>query len=144
MVVLCKDGKRKMFTVHRLVASAFLEKPFDPNATEVNHKDENKTNNIVALNIDGSVNVEESNLEWCSREYNINYGTRNVRVGKAMINGKLSKPVLQFTKDGEFVREWLSLHDVERSLGIYQASVNRCCLEKQKYAGGFIWKYKTA
>lgn len=62
-VVLCKNGKTKTFTMHRLVAIAFLYN--SDNLPQVNHKDENKLNNCV------------DNLEWCDSKYNNNYGTRN-------------------------------------------------------------------
>ena len=62
LVSLCCNGKYKMFLVHRLVAEVFIEN-FD-NLPEINHKDEDKTNNSV------------DNLEWCDRSYNINYGSR--------------------------------------------------------------------
>ena len=64
-VHLYKNGKRKPFSVHRLVAIAFIPNP--NNLLEVNHKDENKENNTV------------DNLEWCDRKYNANYGSRNER-----------------------------------------------------------------
>ena len=64
-VHLYKNGKRKPFSVHRLVAIAFIPNP--NNLLEVNHKDENKENNTV------------DNLEWCNRKYNTNYGSRNER-----------------------------------------------------------------
>ena len=64
-VHLYKNGKRKPFSVHRLVAIAFIPNP--NNLLEVNHKDENKENNTV------------DNLEWCDRKYNANYGGRNER-----------------------------------------------------------------
>ena len=55
-----------MMMIHRLVALAFLE---NPDGLEfVNHKDENKANNHV------------DNLEWCSREYNAQYGTSEQRI----------------------------------------------------------------
>ena len=79
---LYKDGEHRMYSIHRLVAEAFLPNP--NNLPEVNHKDENKTNNFVFINPDGSVNPEKSNLEWCTHEYNINYGTRNDRIRKAI------------------------------------------------------------
>ena len=63
--------KRNHFYVHRLVAEAFIPNP--DNLAQVNHKDEDKTNN----------NVE--NLEWCNRKYNMNYGTRAERRKKTNI-----------------------------------------------------------
>jgi hypothetical protein len=70
-VSLSKDGKNKKHRVHRLVASAFLDNPHS--YTDVNHKDEVKTNNNV------------DNLEWCTRKYNNNYGTKPERTRKAMM-----------------------------------------------------------
>lgn len=67
-VGLTKDGKNKLFLVHRLVAQAFI--PNDDSTKDcINHKDENGFNNVV------------TNLEWCDRTYNDNYGTRNYRLG---------------------------------------------------------------
>ena len=54
---------------------------------------------------------------------------------------KLSKKILQFTKSGEFIREWPSAYEAERELGIAQSSICRCCNEKLKSAGGYVWKY---
>ena len=70
-VSLYKNGKPKTYKVHRLVASAFIENL--NNYPYINHRDENSSNNHV------------SNLEWCTHEYNINYGTRNERASKARI-----------------------------------------------------------
>ena len=61
-VSLYKNGIRTGLRVHRLVAEAFLPNP--DNLTQVNHKDENKTNNNV------------DNLQWCDAKYNTNYGHR--------------------------------------------------------------------
>ena len=69
-VALWKDGKRKMFLVHRLVAQTFIPNP--ENLPQVNHKDENKKNNCV------------NNLEWCTQLYNNLYGTRLKRVSQSL------------------------------------------------------------
>ena len=126
LVMLCKDGKIKGFTVHRLVAEAFLPNPH--NYPCVNHKDENKQNNNV------------SNLEWCSAQYNNTYGTRIERVAEKTTNGKCSKPVLQYTLNGAFVREWESTAECGRN-GFNQGNVVTCCQGKLKKYKGFIWRY---
>lgn len=115
--------KRKMYSVHRLVAECFTPNP--DNLPQVNHIDEDKTNNDV------------SNLEWCDRKYNINYGTRNERVAE-----KQSKPVLQYTLSGEFVKEYPSVSEVERQTGLKHSNICNCCNGKLKTAYGFKWEYK--
>lgn len=64
-VKLSKEGKTKQHFIHRLVAISFLSNEL--NYKEINHKDENPSNNKI------------ENLEWCDRKYNINYGTGNFR-----------------------------------------------------------------
>lgn len=63
---------------------------------------------------------------------------------KGKYNTKKSKPVLQFTIDGEFIREFPSISEVKRQLGFKSATtmVSRCCLGNCKTAYGYIWKYK--
>lgn len=119
LVVLCKNGERKAYKVHRLVAKTFIPNP--DNLPQVNHKDEDKTNNSVI------------NLEWCDLKYNCNYGTRNKRI---------SKPILQFTKDGEFVKEWKSSSEIKRNLGYSNCNISSCCTGRYKSAHNFIWKFK--
>lgn len=130
-VGLSKDGKKKDFKVHRLVASAFIENP--NNLPQINHIDEDKQNNHV------------SNLEWCTAEYNNNYGTHNERVAKSLtgvFNTKVSKAVFQYTKQGEFIAEFPSVSEVQRQLGYPIQHISHCCLGKRKSANGYIWRYK--
>ena len=122
-VGLCKNGEMKQCFVHRLVAKTFIPNP--DNLPEVNHKDEDKENNSV------------QNLEWCTDKYNTNYGTRTQRQAE-----KLSKPVLQLTKSGVFVREWKSTRDVERNLGFNHGNISLYCNGKRKSSNGFVWKFK--
>lgn len=120
---LCKNGKTCPFTVHRLVATTWLENP--EGLPEVNHKNEIKTDNRVV------------NLEWCSRGYNITYGTARERTGRA--NGR---PVVRFTLGGKKMDEFYSGYEAQRQLGILEQSINLCCLGRHQQAGGFRWKYK--
>lgn len=63
-----------------------------------------------------------------------------------MINAKKgkSKPFLQFTKDGQFVREWDSLSAYERESGKNKRHVGRCLKGEVETAYGYVWKYKEA
>lgn len=122
-ISLCKNRKYKGFRVHRLVAHAFIPNP--DNLPQVNHRDENKTNNCI------------DNLEWCDGEYNINYGTCIAKRARSK-----SKKVLQFKPDGTFVKEWKSIMDVQRNLGFCQSYISECCRGKHAYAYGYLWKYK--
>lgn len=117
-VQLCKNGKRKAFLVHRLVAEAFIPNP--QNLPCINHKDETPLNNCM------------NNLEWCSYEYNNNYGTRTE---------KTAKIVLQLRKDGSLVRVWPSIHEVQRQFGFNCSHISQCCRGKRHTAYGFRWSY---
>lgn len=127
IVILCKNGKVKHFYVHRLVAEAFI--PNTHNYPCVNHKDECKTNNNV------------NNLEWCTYTYNNNYGTKIERISKNRDTSKYFKPILQYTLDGVFVREWKSIAEAGRN-GFNQGHITDCCRGVRKTHKGFIFKYK--
>ena len=107
-------GYRNPHLVHRLVAEAFLENP--NNLPCVNHKDENKDNNT------------ETNLEWCSRSYNINYGTRNERDGQ-----KKSKPV-RCIETGIVYK---SGRDASLALGVHYSAISNVLRGKQKTLKGY-------
>lgn len=116
-VILYKDGKMKHYKIHRLVAEAYIPNP--ENLPEINHKDENKTNNCL------------QNLEWCDHKYNINYGTKIDRQ---------KKPILQYDLDGNFIREWPSASDVGKEVS---AAICNCLKGNRKSAYGFKWVYKN-
>lgn len=119
-------GHVKGYTVHRLVAKLFVENPNPDKYDCVNHKDENPKNNHF------------SNLEWCDRAYNNNYGSHNKRVADSH-----SKAIVQYDLNGRKIKEWKSATFAARELGFSQSSINWCCLRKPKYNTykGFVWRY---
>lgn len=119
-VNLKKNGKYKSAKIHRLVAQAFLENPND--FPEVNHKDEDKTNNRV------------DNLEWCTRKYNQNYN------GHPKI---YCKPVVKMTDDGEVVGQYDSVTAAEKANGIKKGCISAVLTGRRKRTGGFRWQYQS-
>ena len=118
-VCLCKQSIKKNYRVHRLVWEAFNGQI--PEGLQVNHINEVKTDN----------KLENLNLMTCKE--NTNYGTRNERI---------SKPVLQFDLNDNFIKEFPSAMQVERELGFGQGNICNCCKGRCKTAYGYIWKYK--
>ena len=54
---------------------------------------------------------------------------------------KRSIQILQFTKDGGFIKEWQSAKEAERQLGIFHSNICSCLKGYRKFAGGFVWRY---
>ena len=123
-VTLTNKKVTKHFFVHRLVANAFIPNPND--LSQINHKDENKQNNCV------------DNLEWCTRLYNMNYGSTQEKKAK-----KSRKQVNQYDLNGIFIKKWNSIKEASNSLGINHANISSCCKNKygRRSSGGFMWKY---
>ena len=117
-VNLHKDKKMKTFRIHRLVADAFIPNP--KGLPQVNHKDENKSNNCV------------ENLEWCDAKYNMNYGTRTERAAK-----KQSIPVYCEELD----RVFDGARQAARELGLDNSNIIKCCKGKLKTHRGYHFRY---
>lgn len=151
IVHLSVDGFSINAQVHRLVAMAFIPNP--NNYPCVNHKDENKTNNFVYVNPDGTVDLDKSNLEWCTIEYNNNYGTRQERSAKKRLGMKMPKEGVDkmaikhkkkigVFKDGELVKVYDSAADANRENPNYSyISISACCNGRLKTYRGFEWKF---
>lgn len=116
------NGKRRSYLVHRLVAEAFIPNP--ENLSQVNHKDENKTNNAV------------DNLEWCDCKYNNNYGTHMERIKE---KNRLShgRPVYCVELD----RVFHSAMEAARFVGRNGTNISAVCRGKEKTSAGYHWRY---
>ncbi len=121
-VTFCIDNKLIAFSIHRLVAKAFVPNP--DNLPCVNHKDECKTNNHA------------DNLEWCSILYNNKYGERLDKVAKA-----LSKPVEQLSIDGEHIAFFPSVATAARKLNVKTHHIYSVLSGNRKTAYRYKWRY---
>lgn len=138
-----RNNRGKDIPIHRLVALAFIPNP--NNLPCVNHKDENKRNNFVWVNEDGSVDLEKSNLEWCDHQYNNTYGNRLNKMADTRKNRTAKSHfgiVFQYTISGELVATFKSTVTASKATGIERSSINRCALGQQKTAGGYKWGYE--
>ena len=129
---LFKDGKRKFYLIHRLVALNFIENP--ENKAQINHKDCNKKNNHFI------------NLEWVTSKENIIHSVANgLQKNKKGIENKCSKKILQIDLNNNLIKEWGSIIETKRDLGFNSFGIIKCCKKEKRYktAYGFKWEYKN-
>jgi len=62
---------------------------------------------------------------------------------KEALNKSKNKPVLQFTKSGEFIQEWESITIAANANNINRSGIYNCCNGRGKTASGFVWKHKN-
>ena len=110
-VSLCKYGKVKQCKVHRLVAEAYIPNP--ENLPQIDHIDNNKMHNYV------------NNLQWITCRDNVRKSN--------------NKPILQYSLDGELIREWECASDVGKR---ERGNIKQCLRGINKTAYGYVWKFK--
>lgn len=109
-VRLSKEGKATHFTLHRLLAIHFIPNP--NNLPSVNHKDENKLNNSI------------NNLEWCTQEYNTNYGSGiSRRVQSRLLSKAGRKPIVVLDETSEMKTVYQTVKDCVDTLHISSATI---------------------
>lgn len=123
-VVCSLSGKK--FKVHRLVAKYFVDNDDVVNKTIINHKDENKANNVY------------TNLEWCDKNYNANYGSRNDKLAVKFTNGTVYK----YDVNGNIVAKFVSASAIKKQIpnsgGVFTALIKRSW---NRYFMGYFWFY---
>lgn len=144
-VSLSKNCVETMYYIHKLVAYAFPEicgEWFE--GAEIDHIDGDAANNNA------------TNLRWVTHTTNMNnpiYRERkriaetgkkhtaehNKKISEAMTNGKLSKRIIQYDLDGNFIKEWESINEAIRN---GYSNVPACLSGKQKKAHNCLWAYK--
>ena len=118
-VAIYRDGKQRKPKVHRLIAEAFIP---NPNMyPQINHKDEDKTNNEV------------DNLEWCTNAYNSGFGTRTER---SAIKHRV--PVIAYTPSQKM--EFVSIKEAAKYFGCATSSIS-AALKNGIRCKGFYFKY---
>lgn len=139
-VGLRKNGKRSYFSVHRIVAAAFLKNP--KNLPQIDHINCNRNDNRAC------------NLRFVTAKENMNNPITKERHLLAMSllkENKHSKKVVQLTKDGFVVNVFCSLKEAQRKTGVHKSNISAAARNKKKWvkdhwatvqtAGGYMWKF---
>lgn len=126
---LNKNGIRTRKYIHRLVAEAFLPNP--NNLPQVNHKDENKSNNNV------------NNLEWISIKDNANYGTRTERAEqrKKEVNANMKQVAMCDKQTHEIIKTYKSLTEAAKENNIGVSNISAVLHGKRQTTGGYFWRF---
>jgi len=150
----------KRYYLHRIVAQAFIPNPENKlcidrlntvktdnrveNLRWVSHK-ENSNNPLTKKHQSEWARTDETKRKMSEAKKGSNhpfYGKHRSEETKRKMSEAHSKPVVQYTKEGEFIREWSSVSEIERELGYNQGNISMCCLNKRSSSYGYLWKFK--
>ena len=118
-----KDGNAKHYAVHRLVMAAFVGILDE----DVNHINEIKTDNRLV------------NLEYCTKQFNCNHGTRNARISENA-KRKHNCSVVQLDKNGNIIQKYPSRTVAEQKTGVDASHIGKVCKGTRATAGGYKWR----
>ena len=137
IVDLCKDGERKHYQLHRLIAKTFIPNP--DNKPHIDHINTIKSDNRI------------KNLRWVTRSENMLNELTRKHNSERQIGRKLTEehkkkvkentPLKKSTLCIETNKVYFSAREAGRQTGICYASIIACCNGKVKSAGGYRWKY---
>lgn len=129
---LSKEGKTIQKLAYRVIYEAFIS-PI-PKGYDIHH-----INHISSDNRLENLELIKSNVHR-----KMHYNESKNRLIKSKIT-KCSKPIIQYTKNGEFIAEYSSAKEASSQTKINQGNISMCCLNKYGYktAGGYIWKFKS-
>lgn len=142
--MLCKDNQQRFYQWHRVIWFYFNGEI--PQNYEINHKDEDKTNNSL------------DNLELLTHTENINYGTRSQRAATSIsfaLKGKHltdetkkklslanSKPILQYNLEtNKPIKEWYGVREAARCLNLNSSNISKVCRGEMNQSAGYGWRY---
>jgi hypothetical protein len=128
------ESERKKYFAHVLCALTFIPNP--ENKPQVNHKLGVKDDNRI------------TELEWNTRSENRKHAFRTglQKPSKTFLGKKgalcpHSKAIVQFTLDGQYIRQWAAAKEAARELKLSQGNITSCCQGKYKSTGGFKFQY---
>ena len=119
------NGKMQSRYIHRLVALEFVDNPCK--LPFINHKDEDKENNRV------------ENLEWCTCEYNLNYGSHNEQMRNTK-REKYGKRVRKIGINGETIAEYGSMTEAAEEHNVTVQAIYWALLKPSHTACGYRWE----
>lgn len=149
-VTLCYRGRLHTYSVHELVMNALCCNPNPEIYTDINHIDEDKTNNRTVVGVIRKNTYIYKDYFWIKLdEYNslsqeelLKLIETNLSIKEIKRHKTRNKSIMQFSKNGTFIKEYSSIADAAREIGCSSQGIQSCAAGKLKTCKGYKWKYK--